>query len=368
MPRDSVTTTLMFMVSHPVSRPRRDIIGQRFNRLIVLAETKSGRRARVLCSCDCGQEKVILKQNVVNGSTKSCGCLHAPVIPPGTVFNRWTVLEKVRYENVWKYRCRCSCGTERLVNGVTLKRGTSKSCGCLAFEIKSLPPGEAMFNQVLSDYRNNASRRNLLFDLTREDAWALFTAECFYCGAPPSSVKRGHGHRTGVFTYNGIDRKNSSKGYTTDNCVTSCSVCNHHKRTQTVEEFFTWIGYLLDPDTRPNPTTKVTLTDSQIRHQWGVYRRSARLRDLSFALDFGVFGQMLQASCSYCGAPPSNRKRTKSGLTYLYGGIDRADNLEGYTEENCVPCCWNCNWAKGSGGVETVLAWASQVNQSNSTR
>lgn len=38
----------------------------------------SGRlRRRILCKCDCGKEKVILLQNILNGHTISCGCLGA---------------------------------------------------------------------------------------------------------------------------------------------------------------------------------------------------------------------------------------------------------------------------------------------------
>lgn len=47
----------------------------KYGRLTVLKET---RRASVLwwtCRCDCGQKKQIVKQSIVQGLTKSCGCL-----------------------------------------------------------------------------------------------------------------------------------------------------------------------------------------------------------------------------------------------------------------------------------------------------
>lgn len=53
-----------------------DMIGKRFGRLLVLEEVgknKSGFHYR--CKCDCGNESVVLGQNLRNGSTKSCGCL-----------------------------------------------------------------------------------------------------------------------------------------------------------------------------------------------------------------------------------------------------------------------------------------------------
>ena len=40
---------------------------------------------------------------------------------------------------------------------------------------------------------------------------------------------------------NGIDRINSDKGYTIDNCVPCCAQCNHMKLDYTTEEFLTKI-------------------------------------------------------------------------------------------------------------------------------
>lgn len=52
------------------------IVGQRFGRLVVLAEKGVvNRRLRVLVKCDCGKRFVVLAQGVKSGNTKSCGCL-----------------------------------------------------------------------------------------------------------------------------------------------------------------------------------------------------------------------------------------------------------------------------------------------------
>lgn len=53
-----------------------DMIGKRFGRLeVIKEECKDDRGTHFLCRCDCGMEKVVLGQNLRNGSTKSCGCL-----------------------------------------------------------------------------------------------------------------------------------------------------------------------------------------------------------------------------------------------------------------------------------------------------
>ena len=58
-----------------------NLLGRRFGRLIVKdrAEdtvSKSGRhRVMWVCSCDCGNEVVVLSDNLKRGKTQSCGCL-----------------------------------------------------------------------------------------------------------------------------------------------------------------------------------------------------------------------------------------------------------------------------------------------------
>lgn len=54
----------------------------------------------------------------------------------GCVFERWTVLEYAGPGTVGAtWRCRCECGTERVVNANSLMAGTSASCGCFASEM-----------------------------------------------------------------------------------------------------------------------------------------------------------------------------------------------------------------------------------------
>lgn len=59
---------------------RRDsIIGQRFGRLVVIAEAEPGKgnKRRWRCQCDCGGETVTSTYRLTHDLTKSCGCLTA---------------------------------------------------------------------------------------------------------------------------------------------------------------------------------------------------------------------------------------------------------------------------------------------------
>lgn len=67
----------------------------------------------------------------------------------GKKFGRLTVLKKAEYKTKARqahWWCRCECGNELIVNGSSLRRGLTKSCGCLRDEYrrkKKTPPRRA---------------------------------------------------------------------------------------------------------------------------------------------------------------------------------------------------------------------------------
>jgi len=95
---------------------------------------------------------------------------------------------------------------------------------------------------IFVEYRTNARSRKHAFDLSFEEFNELISKPCVYCGTEPN-IKNG-GHLEGrkrldqpdLYTM-GIDRIDSSKGYTKDNCVSCCSMCNIMKNTYSVSAF-----------------------------------------------------------------------------------------------------------------------------------
>lgn len=61
------------------NKPRQDLTGQRFGRLVVLGHDsmsyKKSCDTRWICLCNCGEKKSIFKGSLVGKKTKSCGCL-----------------------------------------------------------------------------------------------------------------------------------------------------------------------------------------------------------------------------------------------------------------------------------------------------
>lgn len=60
-----------------MSYPREDLVGRRFDRLVVIGFAGRTRRyvAHWKCYCDCGERPTVAGHHLKAGTTKSCGCL-----------------------------------------------------------------------------------------------------------------------------------------------------------------------------------------------------------------------------------------------------------------------------------------------------
>ncbi len=59
-----------------MARKPRDLVGQRFGRLVVVRqEIVDGRIVGQFCRCDCGGTKVVRTGSLSSGTIRSCGCL-----------------------------------------------------------------------------------------------------------------------------------------------------------------------------------------------------------------------------------------------------------------------------------------------------
>ena len=58
-------------------RPRLELTGQRFGRLVVTAPQGVDRARKSLwrCRCDCGEETIAVGVELLRGGVRSCGCI-----------------------------------------------------------------------------------------------------------------------------------------------------------------------------------------------------------------------------------------------------------------------------------------------------
>ena len=118
--------------------------GTVFGRWTVIEEAEHlGDKRAMLCICECGTEKVVRLGVLRQGRTTSCGCAQREgtklVIPPGTVFGPLTVIEEARANGRRAMFCRCECGMTRTVTVTHLRSGHTKSCGCGPWGVRPAP-------------------------------------------------------------------------------------------------------------------------------------------------------------------------------------------------------------------------------------
>ena len=93
------------------STKKRDLTGQRFGRLTVLAPAENvGGRTAWHCRCDCGREVVVKTCHLCAGHTKTCGCQNGPGGPRaalGLTYIDGTCVEMIRAGTV---RCNNTSG------------------------------------------------------------------------------------------------------------------------------------------------------------------------------------------------------------------------------------------------------------------
>ena len=110
------------------------------------------------------------------------------------------------------------------------------------------------------------------------------------------------------------------------------------------------------------------------------YERAALKRNLKWNISLEQFIDITSKNCTYCNLSPQEYLRAKNmyirtskrdgrpidqdfanSRVVLANGIDRKDSNIGYFIENCVPCCSQCNIAKGDTPYSDWIAWIERL-------
>jgi hypothetical protein len=90
------------------------------------------------------------------------------------------------------------------------------------------------------EYRDNAIKRGINFNLSFEEFNEVIIKDCFYCGDEPTESERWakteHKEQPKL-KYNGVDRITSTLGYSTGNIVPCCIKCNLMKHVFEANDF-----------------------------------------------------------------------------------------------------------------------------------
>jgi len=228
----------------------------------------------------------------------------------GQKFGQWTVIAYSHSRNGASFWiCHCVCGTEKPVNVAGLRSGHSTSCGCINMpKLIGVKFGRLLAIKDLGFRRLPNRKHDTHFYLCRCDC--------------------------------GIEKELPAGDFTTGN-TKSCG-CYRDELTG-------------DRNRLPSGEASFTCL-------YNNYRSSARAREHEFSLSKKDVRTITKAPCRYCGSDPKQiRFNSKQTTPYLYNGMDRENNLLGYTLTNTVPCCKMCNRAKGAMLLEEFKEWIDQL-------
>lgn len=207
----------------------------------------------------CGK-KQILSRTTISKSNQNRGCKYCRIDGhsihyPGEIVGLVYKLIKPIRSSLWHVKC-VKCGREQDININTMKSKKIAACYfCTHPEakerpkyhtktLKFMPIDERMYNSYKSNMEKNVrnGKEYRKFNLTLDQYKTLIHSNCYYCGAKPTAdnqwnkSNRRKGDPTIVYV-NGIDRIDSTKEYTIDNCVACCPICNSMKSTLSTSEF-----------------------------------------------------------------------------------------------------------------------------------
>lgn len=185
----------------------------------------------------------------------------------GDIIGCYELLEIVNVPNRrrhWKARC-IKCGKEQIVNISNIQHRKAEKCNYCdnpnyvppKFHAGARPITKTLDERSYVNYRkkmeNNSAdelKKTKPWELTLEQYSELIHGNCFYCGDAPSADNQWNktGKRSGenvIFLQNGIDRIDSNKGYTKENCVSCCKKCNKMKWDLSQETFYAQIRKIM---------------------------------------------------------------------------------------------------------------------------
>jgi len=174
-------------------------------------------------------------------------------------------------------------------------------------------------------YSKNAELKNLEFSINYDDYVIIVEKKCYYCG---TLQERG---------FNGIDRKDQTKGYVVENCVSCCKLCNYMKGSTSDEVFIKRAEHILTFQNKISGNLYPECFASHNVLSYSRYKNRALKKQLDFEMTPWDYDNIINKDCYLCGKRNDNSHKN---------GIDRIDNNKGYLLDNVKPCCGECNYMK----------------------
>lgn len=128
-------------------------------------------------------------------------------------------------KRIWEFQCDCGKVVEKVMEKV--KKGDTKSCGCLMTTRNSI---EVVQHMVFTDSYDDGN-------LTEEQFLHMSQLPCYWCGEWNPSIRKHRYFKEVTFAYHGLDRIDNERGHDVDNVRPCCWLCNELRRNRTEEKF-----------------------------------------------------------------------------------------------------------------------------------
>ena len=194
-------------------------------------------------------------------------------------------------------------------------------------------------------YKRSAGLKQLPFEMTQDEFELIVKNPCNYCGI---IQEKG---------FNGIDRLDSSVGYAMENSVSCCSMCNYMKNTVSESVFVRRAEHILTYNGLIDGRLCPELFGDHKGVSYNDYKyRATKKKNLDFTTTPDEFDMIRMYDCYLCG---------KENTTIHRNGVDRFDNLIGYTPDNCRSCCADCNYMKRNYSYDDMLEKMKLIYEHN---
>jgi len=241
--------------------------------------------------------------------------------------------------------CNSICKTSEATNSKCIK------CYNIYINGQASRKPREKYNSRLREYKNRAkNKKNQEWTLTDGEAIALFKKPCHYCDTHKNQMS-------------GIDRKDNNLGYTPENSLPCCTLCNMMKFTYSYDNFYKIIN-VISHNYVGNPKYNIQYINimnelfecaaTELTYETYI-NNSCKKRNIIMNLAREEYFYLKNLKCQYCG---------NFGGTGRCG-IDRTNSKLDYTLDNCVPCCKTCNFLKKDLTLEKFTKHLNKIYKFN---
>jgi 5-methylcytosine-specific restriction endonuclease McrA len=359
-----VLQVIKFFCGYYVMGKFIDLTGKKFGKLTVISrdpEKGKWERIRWNCLCDCGKKTVVIGDLLRKGDTKSCGCLKNLVYDLlGKKLGKVKVLSRAPQKKGSTYwNCLCDCGRKAEIPTYRLVKKIDVSCPmCAKKETEDLTG--KVFGQLTVLHRVNKNRK-----IYWKCLCTCGKTKLVYSGALRSNSTKNCGCFKQVHTskklINILGQRFGkliviSRSIRTDvrKAMWEC-LCDCGGKIIT-DSYSLRIGCTKSCGCLKNKFSDKTLASKN--NLYYRYRKGAKNRKIPFSIEFKDFIELTQQNCYYCGAPPSLvLKLLYAQENLIYNGLDRLNGDGAYTLKNVVSCCSGCNRLKWKMGRKEFFVW-----------